>query len=161
MSIIRPIRSLTVAPIVVIVAAAALSACGSDGSDVATAPPADAAATPTASDAASDSSGEAAESATAEPSATATTIEVTTLDNTFVEEQVNVAVGTEVVWKNGGRNDHDIVPVVEGAGWGVGTDGFHPGDAYSYVFTEPGEYPYYCTIHGTADVGMTGTIIVT
>ena len=158
MSVTRPIRSLS---LVAIITAAALSACGADGSDLATAPPVDAAAAQTASDAASDSSGETAESGTAEPTATATTIEVTTLDNTFVEEQVNVAVGTEVIWKNGGRNDHDIVPVVEGAGWGVGTDGFHPGDAYSYVFTEPGEYPYYCTIHGTADVGMTGTIIVT
>jgi plastocyanin len=140
-----------------VVAATVLSACGADSPDLATAPP-EADAAGTSSDVATTN---AAESATAQLTDTAATIEVTTLDNTFVEEEVNVEVGTEVVWKNGGRNDHDIVPVVESEGWGVGSEGFHPGDAYSYVFTEPGEYPYYCTIHGTADVGMTGTIIVT
>jgi plastocyanin len=147
--------------VLAIVGAVALSACGTDNPDLATAPGPGVVATGTAGDAATDSSGEAAESETAEPTGAATTIEVTTLDNTFVEEEVNVAVGTEVVWKNGGRNDHDIVPAVEGEGWGVDTEEFHPGDAYSYVFSEPGEYPYYCTIHGTADVGMTGTIVVT
>jgi plastocyanin len=156
-SIIRVIPSLSVASVVV---ATVLSACGADGADLATSPLAPADVTETAGEDASDRSGQVAESPTPEPAGTATTIEVTTLDNTFVEEQLNVAVGTEVVWKNGGRNDHDIVPV-DDEGWGVGTDGFRPGDAYSYVFTEPGEYPYYCTIHGTADVGMTGTIIVT
>jgi plastocyanin len=29
------------------------------------------------------------------------------------------------------------------------------------VFTEPGEYPYHCTIHGTTTVGMIGTVVVT
>jgi plastocyanin len=137
---------------VAIVAVAVLSACGSDGPDARTAQP-EAATT--------DAAGDASESATADPTATAATAEVKALDNTFIEDEVDVAVGTEVVWKNGGRNDHDIVPVVEGEGWGVGMEEFHPGDTYSYVFTEPGEYAYYCTIHGTADVGTTGTIIVT
>ena len=38
---------------------------------------------------------------------------------------------------------------------------FQPGDEYRYVFTEPGEYPYHCTIHGTHDIGMIGTVVVT
>ena len=28
------------------------------------------------------------------------------------------------------------------------------------VFDEPGEYPYYCTLHGTETAGMVGTIRV-
>jgi plastocyanin len=32
---------------------------------------------------------------------------------------------------------------------------------YSHVFTEPGEYPYYCTAHGTKTRGMIGKIVVT
>ena len=115
------------------------------------------AAEPDASDVPTGTDSPAEPAAPAEPGEP---VEVKALDNTFIEEEVDVAVGTEVVWKNGGRNDHDIVPVADGESWGVGIDAFHPGDEYSYTFSEPGEYAYYCTIHGTADVGMTGTIIV-
>lgn len=89
------------------------------------------------------------------------TVEVKALDNTFIEETVEVSVGTEVVWRNGGRNDHDIVPVMDDQSWGIALEDFTPGDTYAHVFAEPGEYRYYCTVHGTADVGMTGTVIVT
>jgi plastocyanin len=136
-------------------AATALAACGSDGPDAYTAPE-------TTVSAAADvdtADVEVTETSTEVEEAGAP-VEVKALDNTFIDDEVDVEVGTEVVWKNGGRNDHDIVPVVDGESWGVGIDAFHPGDSYSYTFSEPGEYAYYCTIHGTADVGMTGTIIV-
>ena len=132
----------------------ALSSCGSDdtdasdSSDVSAVPPAQA---PTAATVGTDTASTVSDS---------DAVDVKALDNTFIEDQVEVAVGTEVVWTNGGRNDHDIVPVVEDAGWGVGIEDFHPGDSYAYRFTEPGEYAYYCTIHGTAEVGMTGTVVV-
>jgi plastocyanin len=42
----------------------------------------------------------------------------------------------------------------------VTVDEFQPGDEYRHVFSEPGEYRYYCTIHGTAEVGMVGTVVV-
>ena len=136
-------------------AATALAACGSDGPDAYTAPET------------TESTAAGIDAADVEVTDTATatveaggSVDVKALDNTFIEEEVDVSVGTEVVWKNGGRNDHDIVPVADGESWGVGIDAFHPGDSYSYTFSEPGEYAYYCTIHGTADVGMTGTIIV-
>lgn len=88
------------------------------------------------------------------------TREVGVLDNTFRPETVDVAAGTVVVWENGGRNDHNILPT-EGDGWGVEADAFAPGDAYEHRFTEPGEYPYYCSLHGTKTKGMVGTIVVT
>jgi plastocyanin len=89
------------------------------------------------------------------------TIVVLGLDNSFREEIIEVEAGTEVLWENRGRNDHNVVPVDETAEWGVEVADFTPGDEYSLVFDTPGEYPYYCSIHGTAEVGMTGTVVVT
>ena len=69
--------------------------------------------------------------------------------------------GPEVLWENRGRNDHNVLPVDETEDWGAQTEDFVPGDEYARVFDTPGEYPYYCSIHGTTDVGMIGTVIVT
>jgi plastocyanin len=86
--------------------------------------------------------------------------EVGVIDNTFRPGRVEVAAGTEVVWSNKGRNDHNVLPV-EGDGWGVEAADFAPGDTYRYRFTEPGTYDYYCSLHGTTTKGMVGTIVVT
>ncbi len=86
------------------------------------------------------------------------TVTVQAIDNTFRPDRIEIAPGTEVVWVNRGRNDHDLMTDL---GFGVTAAEFGPGDEYRHVFTEPGEYPYYCTIHGTPDVGMTGTVVVT
>jgi plastocyanin len=107
------------------------------------------------------------ETATTEPATTVAqsgagvTVTVQALDNSFRPETLTVAAGTEVVFENRGRNDHNVLPADGGDSWGVMTESFRPGDAYRHTFTEPGEYPYYCSIHGTAEVGMVGTIVVT
>jgi plastocyanin len=100
------------------------------------------------------------------PPATATPVGTTgvshtvqALDNTFRTETIEVAVGDEVVFDNVGRNEHNVVPV-EGDAWGVDTSDFLPGDTYAHVFTEPGEYPYYCSLHGTTTAGMIGKVVV-
>jgi plastocyanin len=80
-------------------------------------------------------------------------------DNTFDAENIQVAPGTRVVWTNDGRQDHDIVPVDDG-GWGVEPEGFAPDDVYEHTFDEPGTYRYYCSLHGTAEAGMTGAVVV-
>ena len=83
------------------------------------------------------------------------------LDNTFRRDMVEVVAGTEVQWQNRGRNDHNIVPV-DGADWGVADPTqFGPKVEYSYVFTTPGTYAYYCSIHGTNNKGMVGVVTVT
>lgn len=112
---------------------------------------------------------------TAPPAAPATTapagveptgviVPVMAIDNTFRPERIEVQVGDEVVWENRGRNEHDILSIegvlADGTAWGIAAVDFGPGALYAHVFTEPGEYRYYCTIHGTADVGMIGTVIV-
>ena len=89
--------------------------------------------------------------------------DVLALDNNFVPAELTVEAGTEVVFTNNGRNDHNIVqpddPTV--SEWGVLDGVFVPGATYSHVFDTPGTYLYICTIHGTATAGMFGTIVVT
>ena len=87
-------------------------------------------------------------------------VTVQALDNSFRPETIEISAGTQVLFDNRGRNEHNVLPVDESQDWGVQVGGFQPGDTYTYVFTTPGEYHYFCSIHGTADVGMTGTIIV-
>jgi plastocyanin len=125
-----------------------LSGCADDPSDV-----------PVAADA------EAADPANADAvdaGATGVVVEVQALDNTFRADELTIAVGTEVVFANVGRNEHNVIPEPGGIqGWGVGEDRFAPGDTYAHVFTEPGVYEYVCTIHGVKRKGMVGTITVT
>jgi plastocyanin len=85
---------------------------------------------------------------------------VSALDNSFMPENIQVRAGTEVVWTNKGRNEHDALHV-DGGDWGVEVDDFQPGDVYSHTFDEPGVYRYYCSIHGSTDAGMIGTVVVT
>ena len=65
-----------------------------------------------------------------------------------------------MLWVNGGRNDHNVLPVDELQAWGVETEDFTPGDEYGYLFDSPGTYLYYCSIHGTKTVGMIGSVTV-
>ncbi|MEX2626627.1 MAG: plastocyanin/azurin family copper-binding protein [Ilumatobacteraceae bacterium] len=107
--------------------------------------------------------------ATSDPAPTGASVRVQTLDNSFRPEAVEVVVGTEVVWTNDGRNEHDVTPsdatpsdVADGtANWGVVAADFEPGAEYRHVFDAPGEYRYYCSIHGTPDAGQIGVIVVT
>ncbi len=88
-------------------------------------------------------------------------VELQALDNSFDPQAAQVAVGTEVTWTNGGRNEHNVIPSDdEEAEWRIDTEEFQPGDSGSFTFTEAGTYRYYCSIHGTADTGMTGVLVV-
>lgn len=88
-----------------------------------------------------------------------TVVDVQSIDNTFRPDRIVVTPGTEVRWTNLGRTEHDITPA-DGLGWGVPKELFKPGDTYSLIVGGPGEIPYYCHIHGTAEYGMVGTIVV-
>ena len=90
---------------------------------------------------------------------TGVVVPVIALDNSFRPEIVEISVGDEVLWENRGLNEHNVL-YVEGDDWGIEVEGFQPGDVYSHVFTEPGEYRYYCSIHGSTEVGMVGTVVV-
>ncbi|MGB8858552.1 MAG: plastocyanin/azurin family copper-binding protein [Ilumatobacteraceae bacterium] len=88
---------------------------------------------------------------------------VLAIDNNFLPQTLSIAAGTEVVFENNGRNDHNVIPVgdLETATWGVQAESFAPKATYSHVFDRPGTYVFYCSIHGTPKAGMVGTIVVT
>ena len=86
---------------------------------------------------------------------------VQAIDNTFRPETLTVAAGTEVVWTNDGRNEHNVLSVDDDAEWGAQVTDFEPGDVYRHRFTEPGTYEYYCSLHGTKTKGMVGSVVVT
>lgn len=102
-------------------------------------------------------------------------ITIQALDNSFRPFDFEIAAGTEVIFDNRGRNDHNILPdtVKDDAGltallasdtsptaWGVASPDFVPGDTYSHLFNVPGTYNYYCSIHGAPGAGMYGTLVV-
>ncbi len=91
---------------------------------------------------------------------TGETSNVLAVDNSFNPEELVIAAGTEVVWENRGRNDHNVIPEDKAASWRVDTEDFVPGEVVSHVFNRPGTYRYFCSIHGTIDVGMPGVIVV-
>jgi len=86
---------------------------------------------------------------------------VSAIDNLFRPTALSVAAGTEVVFVNDGRNDHNIVPADGSASFGVAKEAFRPGQVYRHTFTEPGTYAFFCSIHGTSASGMVGTVTVT
>jgi plastocyanin len=111
--------------------------------------------------------------ATVAPNGESITLQV--LDNSFRPVDIEIEAGTEVVFDNRGRNEHNILPdaVKNDAGlsallasdsspsaWGVASTEFAPGEVFSHVFTAPGVYAYYCSIHGVPGAGMYGVIRV-
>jgi len=132
------------APVALIALTPVLASCGEDAAK-ADSPQAESAASPTPTAPAGE--------------ATGVVVSVSTLDNTFRPQAIEIHVGDAVEWENVGANDHNVLSV-EGEGWGVKVEDFAPGAVYSHVFTEPGDYAYYCSIHGNESVGMVGTVTV-
>ena len=65
---------------------------------------------------------------------------------------LTVPVGTTVTWLNKDEDVHTVVSTT----LTFRSPGLETDDAYSYKFTKPGEYQYFCTLHPL----MTGKVIV-
>ena len=89
-----------------------------------------------------------------EPPAAAAEVKIAIMNYKFDPETVTVPAGTKVTWVN-----HDDVPhsVVSSDKRFPGSGGLDKGDDYSYVFTSPGSYEYFCSLHPF----MKGKIVVT
>ncbi len=87
--------------------------------------------------------------------ARSTTAWVTILDNSFAPEEVSVGVGTTVEWQSQGENPHDVVAA---DGTFTSSSPLSRGNIFSYTFTKPGEYAYFCSFHIAEH--MSGTVIV-
>ena len=89
-----------------------------------------------------------------------TEVTVDSRDNVFQPKYIEVSKGTTVVFDNVGRNVHNVLPVQEGAFEPIEADEFDPGDTGTVTFDEAGDFPYYCSLHGTKTKGMIGGVRV-
>ena len=88
--------------------------------------------------------------AAAPPAPSGPRIEIT--KHMFSLPSVAVPAGATVTWVNHDDDVHTVVSTTDlFRSAGLDTD-----DSYSYRFTTPGDYPYFCTLHPL----MTGTITV-
>ena len=70
----------------------------------------------------------------------------------FSRPTLTVPTGTTVTWLNRDEDVHTVVSTTQAFRSG----GLETDDAYSYKFTKPGVYQYFCTLHPL----MTGKVIV-
>lgn len=82
------------------------------------------------------------------------TVQVAIFNYKFDPETVTVPVGTTVTWTNKDEIPHTVASTDNSF---KGSGGLDTGDSYSYTFTKPGTYSYYCTLHPF----MKGTVVVT
>ena len=75
------------------------------------------------------------------------------IDNfTFDPPQLTVKAGTTITW----RNEDDIPHAIASAERMFKSKALDTDDGYSFTFTQPGTYAYFCSMHPH----MTGTIVV-
>ena len=84
-------------------------------------------------------------------SARAKDLEVKIDNFTFPPQKLTVKAGTTVTWTNEDDIPHTVVSTGHFRSKALDT-----GDKYSFTFTTPGSYQYFCYIHPH----MTGTIVV-
>jgi plastocyanin len=66
------------------------------------------------------------------------------IDNfTFGPEQITVKVGTTVTWVN----EDDIPHTVVASGKAFRSKALDTDDKFSFTFTAPGSYEYFCSLH--------------
>jgi plastocyanin len=83
----------------------------------------------------------------------ASTAEVKIDNFSFGPADITVPVGTTVTWTNRDDIPHTVVSTEKVFKSKVlDTD-----EKFSYTFTKPGEYPYFCSVHPK----MTGKVVVT
>ncbi|HET8628078.1 MAG TPA: cupredoxin family copper-binding protein, partial [Thermomicrobiales bacterium] len=76
-----------------------------------------------------------------------------TIDNfNFVPNTLTVPVGTTVTW----TNHDDIVHTVTSKDQVFNSGALDTNDSFTYTFTKPGTYPYFCAIHPI----MTAQVVV-
>jgi plastocyanin len=105
------------------------------------------------------------------PPPSPTLAQVTVQDFSFGPAAVTVKAGTIVRWTNQGPSAHTTVS--DAGVWGSGTlagpsggggygDAKSAGGTFQFTFTEPGTYPYHCSLHPPSSYpNFTGTITVT
>lgn len=88
------------------------------------------------------------------------TVDISVVDNSFEPRWVIVSAGAKVRWTNNGRNHHNIVAEPQGAFAGIEQDQFPNGSVHAVTFDDAGDFPYFCSLHGTPRNGQNGVIRV-
>ena len=73
---------------------------------------------------------------------------------TFSPKQLTVAVGTTVTWTNKDDEPHTVYNA--GSPPAFKSAALDEDDSFSFTFTKPGTYRFFCSIHPF----MTGTVVV-
>jgi plastocyanin len=90
------------------------------------------------------------------PSASSGSGNTITIKNfAFDPSTLTVKTGTVVTWINQDGATHALASDA-GSPAAFSSDPLSPGTSYTFTFTQPGTYPYHCSIHPS----MKGTIIV-
>ena len=90
---------------------------------------------------------------------TESTVDITIKDNEFTPAYVIVTAGSKVIWTDIGANAHNIVPMVDGSFKGTDAD-LTKGSSHTVTFATVGDFPYFCSIHGSMHSGQRGGIRV-
>ncbi len=71
----------------------------------------------------------------------------------FQPQNLTIKAGSKVVWKNAesGATYHSVVSDSEGL---FQSPDFFPDESWSFVFQQPGSYPYHCGPHATKMQGL-------
>ena len=93
------------------------------------------------------------ESRAASPAAPAEQ-QVTIMSYKFGPDVLTIPAGTTVTWTNKDEAPHTVTSSDKRF---TSSPALDTGDHYSYTFTTPGTYPYFCTLHPF----MTGKVVVT
>ena len=83
------------------------------------------------------------------------TVGIALLPASFSPASVTINAGDTVVWNWGGGIPHTVT---SSGGFPSDPAGTKTEGSYSFTFTAPGTYDYYCVIHEAA--GMTGRVVV-
>ncbi len=84
--------------------------------------------------------------------------QVNMVNTSFQPQQIEVVVGTTVTWTNQDSVAHTVTAGPRDNPSGLFDSGnVEAGGTFSFTFTEPGTYQYFCSPHP----GMDGTVIVT
>jgi len=79
--------------------------------------------------------------------------------NAFNERFFRVDPGTEIVFENNGVNPHNVTASAEGAFETIPKAALEE-SRQALILDFEGDYPFYCSLHGTQTRGQTGYVIV-
>lgn len=80
-------------------------------------------------------------------------------DNEYEVRWFRVDPCTEIIFRNRGANPHNVIASADGAFPTIEQEPLLEGPQ-ALVLPAPGDYPFYCSIHGTTRNGQTGYVIV-